>query len=259
MSKKRQKKTQEKIDQVVKSMLKNAPKKGTDYEKVRYVYETLIRQVDYDQAVSNSQNIISTFLKKKTVCQGYAYGMQYLLEKLGVDCTTVEGTAYERNHAWNLVRMDGEYYYVDTTWGNSQFVSTGRSKEEGKYINYSYLGATTQEISRTHQMANEITLPVCTARENNYFVKEGLYFQEYAPERIGEAIRSRYEAGDDSIQIKFASQDIYEQVMQYFVEDFHVRDYCPDMQTLRYVENTEDGTLLIVFRQNSGEERGDTV
>jgi hypothetical protein len=238
------------IDATVKDMLKQAPRKGTDYEKVRYVYETLIRQVDYDQTVKNSQNIISTFVRKKTVCQGYAYGMQYLLGKLGVDCTTVEGMAYSRNHAWNLVRMDGEYYYVDTTWGNSQFVSSGKSKQEGKFINYSYLGATTQEIARTHQMSDVISLPKCTASENNYFVKEGLYYQAFDPEKIGASIRSRYEEGADTVQMKFASQDIYEQVMQYFVEEFHIRDYCPDLKTLQYVENIEDGTLLIVFHQD---------
>ena len=257
MSEEKQEKTQKKINKAVKAMLKDAPRKGTDYEKVRYVYETLIREVDYDKDAKNSQNIISTFLNKKTVCQGYAYGMQYLLDKLKVPCTTVEGIANNMNHAWNLVLMDGGYYYVDTTWGNSQFVyAKDQNSNESKFINYNYLGATSEEIDRTHQASDVIPLPKCTQIRDNYFIRENLFFEEFDPDKIGQTLAARYEDGAESIQLKFASQDIYEQVMQYFVEDYHITDYCPGLNKLQYVENMEDGTLLILLKSINSESGG---
>ncbi len=238
-----------KINKEVKGILKDAPRDGTDYDKVKYCYDTLIRTVDYDSSAPNSQNIISTFLGRKTVCQGYAYGMQYLLKKLGVSCTTVEGRARGINHAWNLVRMDGAYYYVDVTWGNSQyaFSQDGNENQTEKYINYNYLGATTADIQDTHTASGMIKLPKCTAVKDNYFVHEKLYFSEFDRQAIGKAIQKKYLQGASSIQLKFSSMDLYEQVIQYFVEDYHVADFCPQLKAFQYVDSMDSRSLLMIF------------
>ncbi len=62
-----------------------------------------------------------SFLNKKTVCQGYANATQYLLTLLGIPAVVVTGTAEGDTHAWNLVQLDGAYYFMDTTWGNSSY------------------------------------------------------------------------------------------------------------------------------------------
>lgn len=93
VSEKEQESLQAKIENEAKHMLADAPVDGTDYEKALYVYETLIEQVDYDETSENNQNILSVFLNHRTICQGYAYATQYLLERLGIPCTTVVGTA----------------------------------------------------------------------------------------------------------------------------------------------------------------------
>mgnify|MGYP007112489781 FL=1 len=79
-----QKKTQKAIDKEADRMLADAPKEGSDYEKALYVFEKLIDEVDYVEDSADNQNIISAFLNHETICQGYAYATQYLLEKLGV-------------------------------------------------------------------------------------------------------------------------------------------------------------------------------
>ena len=85
------------------------------------------------------------FLNGETVCQGYACATQYLLRLLNIQCAIVTGKADGDAHAWNLVRMDGDYYYLDTTSGNSRYYGKDRSAE--KYVNYNYLGITSEEIS----------------------------------------------------------------------------------------------------------------
>ena len=174
---------QEQIDDSVEELLAGISVSNSDYEKAKYVFEILIQNVDYDASMENNQNIISVFLSRATVCQGYACATQYLLNKLGVPSTIVTGTAEGESHAWNLVRLDGNYYYMDTTWGNSRYLDDSSQIE--KYVNYSYLAVTSEEISRTHVLDSSFPLPECTSMENNYFVREGKYFTEWNPENVG--------------------------------------------------------------------------
>ena len=174
---------QAQIDSRVEELLTGIPTEDSDYKKVKYVFETLIEQVDYNPDAENNQNIISVFLNGETVCQGYACATQYLLRLLNIQCAIVTGKADGDAHAWNLVRMDGDYYYLDTTWGNSRYYGKDRSAE--KYVNYNYLGITSEEISISHQADTIYTLPECTATADNYYVHEGLYFGQWDPDAIG--------------------------------------------------------------------------
>lgn len=245
---------QNQIDAEAERMLADAPREGTDYEKALYVYEKLITDVDYVEGSENNQNIISVFLNHETICQGYAYATQYLLEQLGIPCATVVGTAEGENHAWNLVMMDGEYYYMDTTWGNSQYIYRDEDAEEesveNKYIDYDYFGATTQTIMSTHQADERIVLPECTAVADNYYVHEGRYVDEWDPDVIGGIIGEAYNNGDSLVQIKFSDMELYEQALQYFVEEYHLTDYCEGLETIRYMENVDNAVLFLQFPFN---------
>lgn len=244
---------QKQIDAEAERMLSDAPRDGTDYEKALYVYEKLITDVDYVEGSENNQNIISVFLNHETICQGYAYATQYLLGQLGIPCATVVGTAEGENHAWNLVVMDEEYYYIDTTWGNSQYIYRDAGEEEtgeNKYIDYDYFGASTQVMESTHQADERIVLPECTAVADNYYVHEGRYVSEWDPDVIGKMISEAYDNGDSLIQIKFSDMELYEQALQYFVEEYHLTDYCEGLDTIRYMENADNSVLFLQFPSN---------
>lgn len=139
---------QKKINAYVSQCLGGINKGAPDYEKVKYVYKYLIDHTDYSLASSDNQNILSVFVNGKSVCQGYAKATQYLLQQLGVQCTMVVGTVVGgEGHAWDLVNVDGSYYYVDTTWGDSSYNINGQAVENG--VNYDYLNITTSELEKT--------------------------------------------------------------------------------------------------------------
>jgi len=250
MTSEEQKETQKQIDAEADRMLADAPKDGSDYDKALYVFDKLIDEVDYVEDSEDNQNIISVFLNHETICQGYAYATQYLLEKLGIPCTTVIGNVTDGPHAWNLVKLDGAYYYIDTTWGNSQYFSRQSDQTEAvvsKYVDYNYFGATTADIMQSHTPDSRIPLPECTDTADNYYVHEGRYITEWNQDAIGEIFRQAYENQEDMVQVKFSSVDLYEQAMQHFVEEYGIASYCPGLSRFHYMEDIEGCVLFIAF------------
>jgi len=91
-------------------------------------------------------------IQGKGVCLGYAETFRLLMDMAGIECITVTGAAFmsRENHAWNMVKLDGEWYCVDVTWDDT----------EGG--NYDYFNKTDQDYAGTH-MRQELSvyLPPC--------------------------------------------------------------------------------------------------
>ena len=120
MSAAERKQNQELIDAAVEACLAGIDSEASEYEKVKYVYEYIVLHTDYNQDAPENQNICSVFVGGESVCQGYAKAAQYLFDKLGITSTLVVGTVSDgQRHAWNLVWVDGESYYLDVTWGDA--------------------------------------------------------------------------------------------------------------------------------------------
>lgn len=228
---------QQQIDASAEELLAGITMQASEYEKAKYVFEILVQNVDYDTSAQNNQNIISVFLNRATVCQGYACATQYLLRILGMQSALVTGVANGESHAWNLVRINGNYYYMDTTWGNSRYLD-GTSQVE-KYVNYNYLAVTSEEITRTHRIDDSFPMPECTSMEDTYFIQEHKYFTEWNPDAIGSLLRDTWEAGGGDVAVKFANPELYGQAVNYFITEQHITDYCTSISSIYYLEDKE--------------------
>lgn len=146
------------IDRYSAKCLTRMPEYDTDYEKVKYIYEYIIDNTEYDLEAEDNQNILSVFKDGKSVCQGYAKATQYLLNKSGIPCLLVTGTAKNEAHAWNIAYVDGKWTSIDTTWGDASYrnVSTGETWNE---ITYDYLCVGDEDIFDTHRYESLIDLP----------------------------------------------------------------------------------------------------
>lgn len=240
MTREEREELQQAVDTAAEQMLGGISSEDADYQKARFVYDTLINTVEYNPGADNSQNILSVFLDKETVCQGYACAVQYLFDRLGIPCVVVTGTADSQAHAWNLVMLDENYYYMDVTWGNSRY----QNGENGgrRYINYSYFAMTSEELSRTHEPDIFLPLPECTQQEDSYFVQEGHYFTDWYPQEIGYVLGN---LKDGIVQIKFADEALYRQAQEYFIEQQKIRDYYTMGNSFYYM--TDDELCVLTF------------
>ena len=87
--------------------------------------------------------------------------------------------------------------------------------------------------------------------EDNYFIHQGLYVESWDVNRIGEMIGNAYDSGQAAVQIKFSSVELCEQAMQYFVEDSHLFDYCEEIESVQYLENSENAVMVLLFPTNA--------
>lgn len=240
--------TQRKIDRYVEECLGGIAPDADEYGKVKYIYEYLISHTEYDGTAQDNQNICSVFLRGRSVCQGYAKAMQYLLQKAGVYSTLVLGSVVNGDsHAWNLVRIDGEYYYVDVTWGDASYQTSGQENSgERKMpaINYDYLCVTTKQLEMTHQIDTVAAMPQCDSMDANYYVREGVYFTEMEEERLQEIFRNALDAGDTYITLKCASQDVYQQMRKSLIDEQKIFRYLDiSGESVSYSENEKQYSM----------------
>lgn len=184
---------------------------ASDYQKIKAVYEYLINTTDYDSKSPDNQNIQSALLNHRSVCAGYSKAFQYILHRMGMFCTYVTGkTSDGGEHGWNIVRIDGNYYHVDVTWGDPVFVNQREASDTGTMLNYNYLCCTDEEIYKTHIPETSVPLPECTDGSYNYYKRNGMYYDEFEYDRIYDALMDSVWSDESSIVMKFGSAQSYE-------------------------------------------------
>ncbi len=140
------------FNRMAQRLLDAVSDKKSEYEKAVALYNMLEEYVEYDYSaigvdVTDSQGMMAysaygAIVNGKAVCEGYAEAYQYLLQRLGIQSYIVTGQSKEGgNHEWNLLRLDGKYYYADITWDD-----VGRPDE----LHHSYFSITTERLLEGH-------------------------------------------------------------------------------------------------------------
>lgn len=238
------------VENAVSKLLSGISADATDYEKVKYVYETVIKNTEYDTESVDNQNICSVFLNGISVCQGYAKAVQYLLMKLNIPATLVIGTVENgEGHAWNLVKVNNQYYYLDATWGDASYLFQMQEEQEIENIpsiNYDYLCVTTEEILRTHSLENPVVLPLCDSSEANYYVQEGAYFTEADFAQLEQLIKRYKGEGRETVTLRCRDDAVYREMAEELLNKQKIFRYLNhDSNSILYTDDPKQ--LCITF------------
>ena len=103
----------------VKTLIKDGM---TDYEKEKAVYDYIFGGANYnyknlnpvvdDTVEDNSHTPYGFFRDHSVICVGYATTFKLFMDALGIECKVIHSTQ-QGEHAWNIVKIDGNWYHVD--------------------------------------------------------------------------------------------------------------------------------------------------
>ncbi len=132
------------------------------------VHDVLSTKVTYDGTdMESSHSLVGPMLDKRGVCDGISKANAFLLNACGVDASIVTGKkrGSAGNHAWNVVRIDREWYNEDVTF----------DLQEGSGVQTRfYLNMDDAMTSRTHELKRT---GMCRSRKQNHYVRNGTYFK----------------------------------------------------------------------------------
>lgn len=139
----------------------------TDFEKVKAVNDWIVNNTKYREDTQASPHAAYSLLAHgEGVCQAYALTANRLFDEMGIESVYVTGIAWTRgpeidpiDHAWNLVKLDGEWYHLDTTW-NDPVHQSGID-----VLSYGYFLKSDAAMSVDHAIDNRITYPEATSNK----------------------------------------------------------------------------------------------
>jgi transglutaminase/protease-like cytokinesis protein 3 len=134
--------TQEKIlDTKIASVLEALKlEKASDYKKVKAIHDYIIKRVSYDKTLKK-HTAYNALINESSVCEGYALAAYRMFTDAGIENRIIIGMAGGGSHAWNIVKVDDNWYNIDITW-DDPITSSGE-----QVLRYGYFLKNAKEFS----------------------------------------------------------------------------------------------------------------
>lgn len=144
----------------------------TDFEKELALHDALVRLGDYDKSAydggkgqPDNTNPYGLLVEGYGICLAYASSFQLLMDLAGIECITVIGAsaASTTDHAWNMVRLEEEWYCVDPTWDDP---IGGESVSPNRWdaVHHEYFNVTSDYMRQTDHQWDYDNVPEADAR-----------------------------------------------------------------------------------------------
>ncbi len=182
------------VEQIVNDVTAQCLKKcSTDFEKAVWLHDWILNNADYDYSYSycSAEGVLA---RGTGTCESYHRAYVMLLNKIGIQTGRMEGNG----HVWTAVKMDGNWYQVDSTWddvGENVFLG---------FEEHLYFGLTDDIMGLVHSdHATAVPGYESTALENNYFIKTGKISQWSEP--FVDNIKQKLSEGQEKFTLPVSS------------------------------------------------------
>lgn len=210
------------VNQVLASL-----KEGmSEFEREKLIHDFVIDKCIYKGTVASLSDgweyfsAYGSVVKGEAVCEGYAKSMQLLLNLSGIECTTIRGDSDGVGHMWNVVKIDGEWYHLDSTWDDTQ---NGAVYDffniDDEMIKTSHtISPDVDEVSLEENSENDLRynffVPQCTSTKAGYYSQNAAVIKNFDEETDSKVIAALVSAANNKekyLPIMFGKEMEYEE------------------------------------------------
>ena len=213
----------------------SACKKDNEFDTAVAINDWLCAKVSYDNTFTY-YSADAALLEGTCVCNGYCRAYELIATACGLQCDRALGTATSNSgatedHAWNVVRMDDQWYQVDVTWNDNN--------DDPHHV---YFGLTDDLMGLNHTLDSHPNGAsyTCNSLEDNYFLGTGKWRTILAKDSI-ESVQSQINDGKLTIEA---------QLGQLYVDDGSGYCWSEDNAVFANIYGT---VLAYAYTQNTWE------
>lgn len=183
------------LEEATKLIKENIKDSMSEYEKEKAVYEIVFKSSHYDEGnlaaiphtADNSHTPYGVLHDHSAICVGNATTFKLFMDMLGIECKIIHSTE-SGEHAWDLVKIDGDWYHVDVTFDTgstaptySHLNLTDAAKEDAGYpwdhdefpaatsVKYSYAAMNAKEVDTFYDTAELFKKAISKKQTSSYF------------------------------------------------------------------------------------------
>ncbi|MGN0643028.1 MAG: transglutaminase domain-containing protein [Huintestinicola sp.] len=242
---------QSEINKKASEVVSSASGKST-FDQLKIFHDFIALNNDFEKTEGFNQTIYGGFVLGTVQCEGYAKTMQYLCDLAGIESMVVVGTNSEgASHAWNVVKVDGEWYNLDTTWDDPILSVVDKTN-----VRYNYFLVPDEWIhNKSHFNINQkitgtkvtyFNPPACKAEKYNYFAQTGKLYSDVnsADKAIKEAMKTAAASKLRVAEIRVSSKSVYDSITA------NLKDYAnwikeQNSSVTKVTSNCDPNTLII--------------
>ena len=231
----------------VKKLSRQAEKMD-EKEKELFIHDFIVQNVKYDKLKKEySHEIIGALGNGVAVCEGIAKAVKILCDELGIWCIIALSEAnpdkgIKYRHAWNVIRIGGQYYHLDATFDNTL------SKDDT--VRYDYVNLSDKQIFRDHEPVIW-KVPECSDNDHFYYKEKKISWTtiEEVKNRTNQAVKK-----GKVLLFHWRGGYLTKEILAEFLEIFDKEARAKDKRAFVSV-NWPQAVLRVRFVEGAGEEQ----
>ena len=221
------------LSDVCESLLKKLIKPGmTDFEKELAIHDYIVENCSYGLSKDRDDTEYTAYgvlVNKTAVCSGYASAMNLLLNCSGVESEIISGKAQAmgsseekvENHAWNQVKLGGEWYNLDVTWDDP----VGDKAE----LSHEFFNIPDSIMKKSH-IWDESKYKKCIGMQYNYYKFKGAYISDLTS--LENYIKVQIMNGNDKVDCALNNLELEENDLMFLYDIDRVKTVGYSMSEL---------------------------